>query len=646
MTKLKVLDLFAGTRSIARAFEARGHETFSIEFDEQHPDIDWYADMLDVTAEDIIERFGKPDVVWASPPCFTGETLVLTDLGFKEIKDVEIGDKVITHTNTYQTVTDIGRKRTNKIRVIKTSASYNINTTDEHPFYARKNYRKWNSRKRGWDRIIEDPEWIEAKDLENNWLVGHAINQKSIVPKWEGTKHVFRNQFGTETTMIFNTLDKYMGNNDFWWLIGRYIGDGWYRYKTFDVGIKNRYLFSVCCAKDELSEITSVLDRLGDDFKYHVSEEKATYNIDITKKEIVEFVMQFGRYAHGKKINNTIIDLPKDLLKSFLDGYFSADGHARVNNAGTVTNSATSVSKELLYGIGQCVMKVYNTPFSLAMYKRAKTSVIEGRAINQRDSWMLSYTENSTKKHSFVEDGILWSPVKDIQVKQEDVYVYNMSVENDNTYTANGAIVHNCTKFSVAAIGKHWIKGTNEPKTPETIEALKLLEHTVALIKELNPTFYFIENPRGKMRKMDVLQNLPRYTVTYCQYNDFRMKPTDIWTNHPEPNFKPPCKNGDPCHVAAPRGSQTGTQGIKGAVDRSRIPDKLTNYIVDITTDYKLIDINEEQEQVVEEVQTLNDLKYFINEVFEGEEDSELFTMTFPEVQERLGGIGYAAQEN
>ena len=56
---------------------------------------------------------------------------------------------------------------------------------------------------------------------------------------------------------------------------------------------------------------------------------------------------------------------------------------------------------------------------------------------------------------------------------------------------------------------------------------------------------------------------LPRYTVTYCQYGDNRMKPTDIWTNHPCPKFKPPCKNGDPCHVSAPRGSQTGTQGLK-----------------------------------------------------------------------------------
>lgn len=139
-----------------------------------------------------------------------------------------------------------------------------------------------------------------------------------------------------------------------------------------------------------------------------------------------------------------------------------------------------------------------------------------------------------------------------------------------------------CEKFSVAAIGRNWIKGTNEPKNEESKQALKLLEHTIELIKDLNPKFYFIENPRGKMRKMDCMQDLPRYTVTYCQYGDFRMKPTDIWTNHPNPNFKPMCKNGDPCHESAPRGSRGGTQGLKNAIERSRIPKQLCEHIVDI----------------------------------------------------------------
>lgn len=61
------------------------------------------------------------------------------------------------------------------------------------------------------------------------------------------------------------------------------------------------------------------------------------------------------------------------------------------------------------------------------------------------------------------------------------------------------------------------------------------------------------------------------------------MKPTDLWTNHPDPKFKAMCKNGQPCHVAAPRGSSTGTQGLKNVVDRSRIPKELCEHIVEIS---------------------------------------------------------------
>lgn len=85
---------------------------------------------------------------------------------------------------------------------------------------------------------------------------------------------------------------------------------------------------------------------------------------------------------------------------------------------------------------------------------------------------------------------------------------------------------------------------------------------------------------------MDFIRGLPRYTVTYCQYGDDRMKPTDIWTNHPDPRFKPACKNGDKCHVAAPRGARTGTQGINGKKDRSRIPDALCDHIAKISEEY------------------------------------------------------------
>lgn len=149
-----------------------------------------------------------------------------------------------------------------------------------------------------------------------------------------------------------------------------------------------------------------------------------------------------------------------------------------------------------------------------------------------------------------------------------------------------------CTSYSVAAIGKHRKQNKNtgelEPVTDYAKFCDKVNRHVVNLIMELKPTFYFIENPRGGLRKMSFVSQLPRYTVTYCQYTkelpleQRRMKPTDIWTNHPSPCFFPPCKNGDDCHVKAPRGSKTGTQGIIGAKQRATIPKMLCEHIVDI----------------------------------------------------------------
>lgn len=154
-----------------------------------------------------------------------------------------------------------------------------------------------------------------------------------------------------------------------------------------------------------------------------------------------------------------------------------------------------------------------------------------------------------------------------------------------------------CSTFSVAAISKHRrldkATGSLEPVTEYARFCDEVDQNVLRLIRELDPALYFIENPRGGMRKMAWMQGLPRYTVTYCQYGEERMKPTDIWTNHPAPDFKPPCKNGDPCHVPAPRGSRTGTQGLKGSKERAVIPAQLCEHIVGICEKY----INEEDDE-------------------------------------------------
>ena len=114
------------------------------------------------------------------------------------------------------------------------------------------------------------------------------------------------------------------------------------------------------------------------------------------------------------------------------------------------------------------------------------------------------------------------------------------------------------------------------------------------LLKELNPKLWFIENPRACLQNMTWMKPLDEYKhlITYCKYSidlpldERRMKPTNVWTNHPNPKFLPPCKNGDKCHVSAPRGSRTGTQGLKDAAQRSMYPKQLCEHIVDICEEY------------------------------------------------------------
>lgn len=141
-----------------------------------------------------------------------------------------------------------------------------------------------------------------------------------------------------------------------------------------------------------------------------------------------------------------------------------------------------------------------------------------------------------------------------------------------------------CTTYTIAAISTH--RNGTEPKSEYAKKCDQVNVHFIGLIKEwlkLNPNMvFFIENPRGMLRKMPFMQEFKRHTIWYCQYGDDRAKPTDIWTNSQNWKPRPVCHNGNKnCHhTPAPRGSKTGTQGRKGSYERSKIPQELCREIL------------------------------------------------------------------
>lgn len=369
-------------------------------------------------------------------PCFTQDTLVLTNSGYKEIKDILVGDYVLTHHNTYEKVTASRMTGKKTVYKIKGMAMDEIKCTPEHKFYVRKmvkHYPTYDNGRRGRRREFLHPEWKCCHELDQTYYLGISINRNETLPKWDGIEITWRDG---RKPRKFNHIKDIISNHSFWWLLGRYVGDGWAK-KDDGIIISNN--------KKRAHDLFPHLRNCG--FHYTVSESETTTNVIISSKELADFVKPFGKGAKNKEIPSFVFDLPIPLTQSFLDGYMSADGCYIESQQ---LYKAVSVSRKLIYGLAQLVAKAYETPYRIYHSKRAKTCVIEGRIVNQNDTYELVWkTHRKKQDKAFYEDGYIWFPIQSIEEYGiEDVY--DISVENAHSFTANGVIVHNCQDLSVA----------------------------------------------------------------------------------------------------------------------------------------------------------------------------------------------------
>lgn len=394
--------------------------------------VDESKNLGDITKVDETE-LDNFNMICGGSPCFVEGTLVLTELGYKPIEEIKIGDVVLTHNNKWKKVIHTMTNEANELYRIKCMPSEDIHCTANHPFYVRKRNNLQDSKTGKRWREFDKPLWIEAKNLTREYYVGTAINNKSEIPHWEG---IIKAVNATDKTYIENTLSDKFQTKEFWYVIGRFIGDGWIRSSG---GI-------IICANDsELHQITPYLEKLN--WNYCISKERTVNKIHITFKEIGEYCLRFGKGAANKHLTDDILNLPVDLLKSFIEGFVSADGTQDSSGLYRIT----SVSRSMIYELGQCIAKVYHRPFSIYFTQRTRTTVIEGRTVNQKDTYSIHYKlTTNTQDKAFYEDGYVWSPINEILQEEYKGLVYNLEVEDDNSYVVQNVVVHNCQDFSVA----------------------------------------------------------------------------------------------------------------------------------------------------------------------------------------------------
>ena len=381
------------------------------------------------------------DLLVGGTPCFVGSTLIVTQRGLIPISEVVVGDMVFTHTNRFCKVLAIGNKAAKTILVRGQGQSSGILTTAEHPFYARKKFRRWVGRDNGsYSSRLDSIQWVEAAKLKG-LMWASPVN-------WPESEAPPILTLGRERSAP--AMSEALA-----WVIGRWIGDGWCR-------INNRRGYvMICCGKHEADGLAIKVTEAG--LIFSRSEERTTTRFQITNRAFAKWLKEnFGYGAATKTIPTWVFGW--NYRRSMLDGYLSADGCTTPNGTRLSTVSSRLALGAVLLGhsLGKSVSR------RLVTHSRS-SCVIDGRTVNELPYWQVTFYDNP--RSSVELDGHRWGLVRSVEPHGEAT-VFNLEVEGDNSYVADGIVVHNCQSFSVAGLRK----GLADPRGNLTLEFLRIAD--------------------------------------------------------------------------------------------------------------------------------------------------------------------------
>ena len=236
MGRLTFLDICSGIGGFRLGLEWAGHKCVGYcEYDKfarasyeamYDTEGEWKAeDVTKLTPEEI----PYADAWCFGFPCFEAGTLVMTDRGYKCIEDIRAGERVLTHKGRFRPVVRPMKHRAGEIYELDVFGVENLRVTGEHPFLVKDG---------------DSAKWKAVQELEAGDLIAVPVNNKAELPEWYGITY---ERHGREYRL--DGLD--LGSRDFWWFVGCYMGDGWYRV-TKRKNASDNYRVVVACNEEKL----------------------------------------------------------------------------------------------------------------------------------------------------------------------------------------------------------------------------------------------------------------------------------------------------------------------------------------------------------------------------------------------------------
>ena len=388
--------------------------------------------------------------------CFVkGTRILMSDGIYRNIEDIKEGDKVINRLGQVDTVKNVQIRKSNDLYEIQSRSimSRKMLVTGNHPFYV-VNCKK-NRNCVFTTTKSSEGQWIEARNLDGN-------KYSLTIPVCD---------FVIETPEINENRAE---------LIGWFLAEGNFTYKNkFHDGVSGIDMAFSANEREKAEKLKNLLIvEFGNDFRkdcepriythyYHGKESSLT--LTLCNVKVAEFFYKYcGEHSWSKKMNESLLYMNKNLQKILLTNIFLGDGTFKRKQRGI---SICLVSQDLIQQIKFISNRLGLNPTYRRheVLKRYDTlTVVDGYEVyvnsndgsKKRPSYELSYSmqdsrlfdeqrfENVSSRKSIVfENGEgRWILDKFVISKSdaEEQDVYNLEIENDNSYIAEGVVVHNC----------------------------------------------------------------------------------------------------------------------------------------------------------------------------------------------------------
>jgi len=401
-------------------------------------------------------------------PCLPPETNIITREGIRAIKEIKIGEHVLTHLGRFKKVTKTLR-RSYKGKIIEIQPySFNspIKLTPEHSVLAFKRpSKRWDEgrKRRIWAK--QEPEWIPARDIKKGDCVIFPIPREEKSPKLFDLKDFdkdikFDNQYvwykmgySPKDGKLLKVKRRIKVNEDLAKLIGIYIAEGSTDSKTFrsiefSLGHEPNLAKGI---KEAMKKVFGV-DSL-------IIKGKNKLRVVVSGRIIAKFFSKLcGIGALNKKIAPLFLYGNKELLKVIVDYIYKGDGSKCKNRINFSTNS-----RQLTNDIKIALLRLNQRIWINNQKRKGKKN--EEFSVQFSLSNIKNYTHSN--KSWFLENKNFCAFLVR-KVKKLPYYgvVYNLEVDEDNSYTAESFCVHNCLEAMQSGIP---VLTSNTSSLPEVV---------------------------------------------------------------------------------------------------------------------------------------------------------------------------------